>query len=78
VAASLLGAISWIVRNPERGLCVPDDLDHDEVLAVADPYLGERVSVPTNWKPTDIANPFTGFDGIAPDGDPWQLRNFLV
>ncbi|MBB6174742.1 homospermidine synthase [Nocardiopsis mwathae] len=78
VAASLLGAIAWVIRNPERGLCVPDDLDHHEVLAVADPYLGERVSVPTGWKPTDAANPFAGFDGAAHHDDPWQLRNFLV
>ncbi|MDS1271540.1 saccharopine dehydrogenase NADP-binding domain-containing protein [Lipingzhangella sp. LS1_29] len=78
VAASLLGAISWIVRHPDRGLCVPDDIDHHEVLSVADPYLGERVSVPTNWRPTAMTNPFAGFDGARSGDDPWQLRNFLV
>ena len=40
VAASALGAAIWMIKNPRRGLCVPDDLPDDEVLGVANPYLG--------------------------------------
>ena len=52
VAASILGAVFWMIEHPDRGLCVPDDLDHEAVLAVADPYLGPCPSVQTDWRPS--------------------------
>ena len=33
VAASVLGAVFWMINNPDRGFNVPDDLPHDKVLA---------------------------------------------
>lgn len=32
VAASALGAAIWMIKNPRRGLCVPDDLDRKSVV----------------------------------------------
>lgn len=79
VAASVLGALRWIVRNPKAGLCVPDDLDHDEVLAAAKPYLGECPSVPTDWTPHNVgADPLAELRDDTPDTDPWQFHNILV
>ncbi|MGW0522107.1 saccharopine dehydrogenase NADP-binding domain-containing protein [Crossiella sp. NPDC003009] len=49
VAASLLAAIVHLVRHPDQGLLVPDDLDHREILTIADPYLGPCPSLRTDW-----------------------------
>jgi homospermidine synthase len=80
VAASVLGAVYWIVRNPNRGLCVPDDLDHAEVLDVANPYLGKIPSVQTDWTPGSAAyEPFANFrPATGNDDEPWAFENFLV
>ena len=80
VAASVLGAIGWIVEHPDRGLCVPDDLDHREVLEIAGPYLGPCPSVQTDWTP--LNSPRGPFDAdVAPDEDAgavWQFESFLL
>lgn len=80
VAASVLGAIAWMVAHPDRGVLVPDDLDHREVLAVANPYLGPCPSVRTDWTPlVGRAEPFDGFAGDVPaPEDVWQFDSFLV
>ncbi|KAF2376245.1 hypothetical protein BSN82_18230, partial [Acinetobacter baylyi] len=52
VGASILGAVSWMVRNPQEGINVPDDLPWREVLEVADEFLGEQWSGPADWTPT--------------------------
>ena len=80
VAASVLGAVYWIVRNPNRGLCVPDDLDHAVVLEVANPYLGKVPSVQTDWTPRSAGyEPFANFrPRTGNDDEPWAFENFLV
>jgi homospermidine synthase len=77
VAAGALAAAVWAVRNPGRGYCEPEALPHDEVLAVARPYLGPMASVATDWTPLGgrgIAAPEPWLD----EDDPWQFGNFLV
>jgi homospermidine synthase len=79
VAASVLGAIHWIVRHPNRGYCVPDQLDHEEVLSVANPYLGPTPSIQTDWTPQQYAyDPFGRFQPGAEHGEPWAFEQFLV
>ncbi|GAC1306598.1 MAG: saccharopine dehydrogenase NADP-binding domain-containing protein [Acidimicrobiales bacterium] len=80
VAASVLGAVAWMIAHPDRGVLVPDDLDHREVLAVADPYLGPCPSVRTDWTPlSGRTEPFDGFAGAVPGPeDVWQFSAFLV
>ncbi len=80
VAASVLGAVAWMLRNPNKGLCVPDDLDHDEVLEVANPYLGPCPSIPTDWTPLKQRGyPFEQVNGGRPrDDDVWQFASFLT
>ncbi|RLT45849.1 MAG: homospermidine synthase [Chloroflexi bacterium] len=81
VAASVLGALVWMIRNPRRGVCVPDDLPHRDVLAVANPYLGPCPSVQTDWTP--LKNRFDPFERWsnkprpAPD-DVWQFASFVA
>jgi homospermidine synthase len=79
VAASILGALIWMIRNPKQGVCVPDDLPPDEVLAVASPYLGPQPSLQTDWTP--LKNRFDPFErwndrGKPADEDVWQFESF--
>jgi len=80
VAASVLGALSWMIKNPSEGLKVPDELPHDEVLAVANPYLGEIISVRTDWTPLkNRTEPFSKYNKPDPGPDDvWQFETFLT
>jgi homospermidine synthase len=80
VAASITGAVRWMINNPDQGVCVPDDLPWRDVLATASKYLGGLYSQPVDWTPLDgRMNPFAGWDGERLDlSDPWQFQNFLV
>ena len=80
VAASVLGAVAWMILNPRQGLCVPDDLPHHHVLAVANPYLGPCPSLQTDWTPLkNRFDPFERFGRPRPsDEDVWQFETFLV
>lgn len=79
VAAGVLAAVLWALRNPRRGVCFPEDLPHEEILRHARPYLGRVVSRPSDWTPLRrhrvyfIENP----DAQPDHSDPWQFRNFL-
>ncbi|MDD4628107.1 MAG: saccharopine dehydrogenase NADP-binding domain-containing protein [Candidatus Peribacteraceae bacterium] len=68
VAVSVLAAVCWIIRNPEEGVNIPDQLPHRDILKVAAPYLGKLPSVPIDWTPT----------GKKADADTWQFANFLT
>jgi homospermidine synthase len=80
VAISVVAAAMWMIENPDRGVCVPDDLPHHYVLKVSKPYLGKMISKPTDWTPLKhYTNTFPGHNNpqIDPD-DPWQFKNFLI
>ena len=51
VAISVVAACMWMIENPRRGVCVPDDLPHDYILDISKPYLGTFVSVASDWTP---------------------------
>jgi homospermidine synthase len=54
----------------------PDDLDHELVLKIARPYLGEVAGVYGDWTPLrDRDWPFS--EELDRD-DPWQFRNIRV
>jgi homospermidine synthase len=80
VAVSVVAACLWMVENPRRGLCVPDDLPHDFVLGISKPYLGKWVSVPSDWTPLKhYSNFFHGYNKPQIDAsDMWQFKNFLI
>jgi homospermidine synthase len=80
VAISVVAAAMWMIENPDRGVCAPDDLPHEYVLKVSKPYLGKWISKPTDWTPLKhYTNTFPGHNNpqIDPD-DPWQFKNFLI
>jgi homospermidine synthase len=76
----VIAAASWSLRSPGRGVLVPDDLPHEYVLGIARPYLGENLSIPSDWTPLKHrTRPFQGYDRPDLDrSDPWQFKNFLV
>lgn len=80
VAVSVVAACVWMVENPAMGMCVPDDLPHDTILGIANPYLGKNLSVPSDWTPLKHrGNRFEGYNRPDLDpSDPWQFKNFLV
>jgi homospermidine synthase len=80
VAISAVAASMWMIENPEKGVCVPDDLPHEYILDVSRPYLGKFISIPSDWTPLKYyKNEFDGFNKPALDRkDPWQFKNFLI
>jgi homospermidine synthase len=80
VAISVVAACLWMLDNPSRGVCVPDGLPHEFVLAVSKPYLGTFISTPSDWTPLKhYTNFFRGYNQPQLDtSDPWQFKNFLI
>jgi homospermidine synthase len=81
VGGSIIGAVSWMIDHPNEGVRVPDDLPWDDVLKVANRYLGTLHSGPTDWDPVSsrrdlFANFGDEADHVDVD-DPWQFTNFL-
>jgi homospermidine synthase len=76
VVAGILGGMVWALRNPDAGLVEPDDLDHETVLEVATPYLGEVAGVWGDWTPLKDRSPL--FPDHTDAEDPWQFLNFRV
>ncbi|MCX6897493.1 MAG: saccharopine dehydrogenase NADP-binding domain-containing protein [Verrucomicrobia bacterium] len=80
VAISVIAAATWMIENPAKGVCVPDDLPHEYVLKIAKPYLGKWISKPADWTPLKhYTNAFQGHNNPKIDlDDPWQFKNFLI
>ncbi len=80
VASSVLGALFWLIRNPDQGVNLPDDLPHEEVLEVAMPYLGPFRSHPVDWSPNGFHKNGNGpvahhGSGVANNGSPKKTRH---
>jgi homospermidine synthase len=79
VAIGVVSATMWMIENPHKGVCVPDDLPHDYILDKAKPYLGKLVSEASDWTPFKNyqiffkENPHSYLD----KKNPWSFRNFL-
>jgi homospermidine synthase len=73
VAAGALAAVVSAIRHPRRGVQEADDLDFEECLAVAAPYLGQLAGAFTDWTPLQGRGEL--FDEALDPGRPWQLRN---
>ena len=80
VAISVVAACMWMLENPCRGLCVPDNLPYEYVLGISKPYLGKFISAPSDWNPLKhYSNVFRGYNKPQLDrSDVWQFKNFLI
>jgi homospermidine synthase len=67
VAASLLGAMTWALENPNMGYVEPEMIPHDYVLSIATPYLGNVVGIQSDWNPLQ--------DRTSLYGKQWDERN---
>jgi len=82
VAISVASTVQWMVKNPKKGVCVPDDLPHDEILQECWPWLGPCVSKPVNWSPLKGWQSEQKFDyerkKLPSEDEEWQFSSFLV
>lgn len=79
VAISVVAAVNYMIKFPNEGICLPDDLEYTEILNFAKPYLGKFISKPVNWSP--LTRKATYFDYNQHKIDPkdeWQFTSFLV
>ncbi|UJR37287.1 hypothetical protein I4U23_029996 [Adineta vaga] len=67
VAISLVAALTYCLKHPNEGICLPDDIDSEEILDICLPYLGTWVSKAANWPEEN--------DKIRKD---WQFTSFQV
>ena len=76
VAAGILAGVVWVLCHPAAGIVEPDDIDYEQILDVASPYLGEVLGVYGDW------NPLRGrswlFNETLDYSDPWQFSNLRV
>ncbi|MFH1381259.1 MAG: saccharopine dehydrogenase C-terminal domain-containing protein, partial [Candidatus Omnitrophota bacterium] len=80
VAISVVSAALWMIENPKKGFLLPDDINHEEILKTAMPFIKPFVSYAVDWTPLKNLNTkFTKFDLNRPkDKDVWQFTTFLV
>jgi homospermidine synthase len=80
VAAAALAGLVYLIGHPRKGILVPDELPHREILDVAGPYLGTCPSVQTNWTPLESRSRlFSKWGAPAVDEtDLWQFASFVV
>jgi homospermidine synthase len=76
VVAGILGGMAWALRHPEAGVVEPDDIDHEPVLDIARPFLGEVVGVWGDWTPLKGRSEL--YEEERDPSDPWQFMNFRV
>jgi homospermidine synthase len=73
VAAGALAAVVWAIRNPRRGLVEPDEVDFEQCLETAGPYIGRLVGDYTAWTPLQGRGEL--FEEDLDIDQPWQLQN---
>jgi homospermidine synthase len=78
VAAGVMAAAVWAVTHPKCGLLEPDDLPHETILELAQPYLGILAAVRTPWTPLQgrrlgFADKVAAQAGPEATADPWQF-----
>lgn len=76
VAASVIAALNWMIRNPKAGVRLPDELPDDEILSVARPYLGRIPSLPIDWTP--LGDRLDPHPNSWVDDSVWQFNRFLI
>ncbi len=76
VAAGVLSGVIYALRHPNEGIIEPDNMDHDMILDIASPYLGEVVGEYGNWTP--LQGRHWPFQEDLDETDPWQFKNIRV
>ena len=77
VTSAVVAGMIWAIENPRRGVLDADELDHDRILSIQDPYLGGLVGAYTDWTPLDNRRQ-RFFPEDIDLADPWQFKNIIV
>jgi homospermidine synthase len=79
VAIGVVSAICWMLENPTAGIVDPEDIDHEYILKVAKPYLGNFISKEFEWSPVkDNTVYFPERKDLKIDTkNIWSFSNFL-
>lgn len=76
VTAPVVAGVIWALKNPERGVIEPEEMDHAEIMDFIRPYLGSVLGEYTEWTP--LQNRGRLFEEDLDGDDPWQFKNFRV
>ena len=76
VTSAALAGVIWAMENPRRGVVESDEIDHQRVLEICAPYLGDVVGVYSDWTP--LQDRARLFPEALDTADPWQFANFRV
>lgn len=49
VVAGIIGALTWMLDHPREGVVEAENMDSEQVLATARPYLGKMTTIETDW-----------------------------
>ncbi len=49
VAAGIISGLIWVINNPRRGLVEPEEIDFEQTLKIAAPYLGKLEGHWAKW-----------------------------
>jgi homospermidine synthase len=79
VAIGVVSAAIWAIDNPEQGVLEPDELPHEFILKIAEPYLGKFISEASDWTPFKNYQVFFKENASAhlDNKSPWAFKNFL-
>jgi homospermidine synthase len=76
VTAAVLAGMIWAIENPHCSIVEPDEMDHERIMEIARPYLGDLVGAYSEWTP--LLNRARLFAEDLDHADPWQFKNFRV
>src|SRR5262249_5731190 len=80
VAAGVLSGLIFMIRNPCKGILVPDELPYRQILDIAGTDLGPCPVVRSGWTPVQSRSRLFGNWGTAPvtESELWQFASFAV
>jgi len=76
VAGSMLGAIVWMINNPNEGYIEPESLPFEEIMEIGDMYWEPLVTVYSDWTPNQDKNSL--FYREHDSSNPCCFENFRV
>lgn len=76
VTAACLAGMIWAIENPRRGIVEAEEMDHERILELAEPYLGPMTGAFTDWTPLERREAL--FPEDLDRDDPWQFKNIRV
>lgn len=76
VTSAVLAGVIWAMENPNQGVVEPDEIDHERILEITRPYLGEVVGVYSDWTP--LQDRARLFPEVLNQDEPWAFGNFRV